>query len=360
MSENIKNITNEEEFIDKKDLRDQAIDRVEVLDKVKELFLIPKMELMTTNQVADYYEVGLNIIKMCYQRNKAEIDEDGTVVKTKKDFNALACLKSHDVTSDALMRESKGNELPESEPYIDEVINTGSSGATYKFSNGIILKVQNRGIRCFSKRAVLRIGMLLRDSDVAKEVRTQLLNVFEKTSDEQKAADIEEEQDLYLKYAKAAIEGDKDDLLFAAQEVFNFKNRHIKMLQEKNDELRQDNQMLAAQILEWSERSKISKAVRVIAGLRKVPFGYVWRDLYQELLYKHHIGLTMRGKKPFIQHVREEEWPMVQQSLAAICEDHGISISKVLWKIKHDDPKKYIDKETEDDENSRNNEKEED
>lgn len=65
-------------------------------------------------------------------------------------------------------------------------------------------------------------------------------------------------------------------------------------------------------------------------------------------------------KKPFIQHVREEEWPMVQQSLAAICEDHGISISKVLWKIKHDDPKKYIDKETEDDENTYNNEKEED
>lgn len=347
MSENIKDIMNEEEFIDKKDLRDQAIDRVEVLDKVKELFLIPKMELMTTNQVADYYEVGLNIIKMCYQRNKAEIDEDGTVVKTSKDFNALVGEKSHDVTFDALTCES-------------EAVSAGKGGMIYKFSNGVLLKVPNRGIRCFSKRAVLRIGMLLRDSDVAKEVRTQLLNVFEKTSDEQKAADIEEEQDLYLKYAKAAIEGDKDDLLFAAQEVFNFKNRHIKMLQEKNDELRQDNQMLAAQILEWSERSKISKAVRVIAGLRKVPFGYVWRDLYQELLYKHHIGLTMRGKKPFIQHVREEEWPMVQQSLAAICEDHGISISKVLWKIKHDDPKKYIDKETEDDENGCNNEKEED
>lgn len=356
MSENIKNITNEEEFIDKKDLRDQAIDRVEVLDKVKELFLIPKMELMTTNQVADYYEVDVDTIKKCYMRNKDEVDKDGTYVKTSKDFNALANQKGQDVPFGALAHESKGESIVVAE----EVEKTKSGSATYKFSNGVLLKVPNRGIRCFSKRAVLRIGMLLRDSDVAKEVRTQLLNVFEKTSDEQKAADIEEEQDLYLKYAKAAIEGDKDDLLFAAQEVFNFKNRHIKMLQEKNDELRQDNQMLAAQILEWSERSKISKAVRVIAGLRKVPFGYVWRDLYQELLYKHHIGLTMRGKKPFIQHVREEEWPMVQQSLAAICEDHGISISKVLWKIKHDDPKKYIDKETEDDENIYNNEKEED
>lgn len=39
--------------------------------------------------------------------------------------------------------------------------------------------IPNRGIRCFSKRAVLRFGMLLRDSEVAKEVRTQLLNIKE-------------------------------------------------------------------------------------------------------------------------------------------------------------------------------------
>lgn len=37
------------------------------------------------------------------------------------------------------------------------------------------LRVPNVGIRLFPKRAVLRLGMLLRDSRVAQEVRTQLL-----------------------------------------------------------------------------------------------------------------------------------------------------------------------------------------
>lgn len=37
--------------------------------------------------------------------------------------------------------------------------------------------IQNGRQTYFSPRAVLRIGMLLRDSEVAKEVRTQLLNI---------------------------------------------------------------------------------------------------------------------------------------------------------------------------------------
>ena len=40
------------------------------------------------------------------------------------------------------------------------------------------LEIPNRGIKCFSKRAILRIGMLLRDSKIAQEVRTQLLKEY--------------------------------------------------------------------------------------------------------------------------------------------------------------------------------------
>lgn len=306
---------NEQEFIDKKDLRDKAIEKVEVLDKVKKLFMIPSMDVMTIGQVAEYYGVSNDLLRKCYQNNKNEINDDGTYIKTSKDF---------------LM----GNYF---------TLETDKGGSTFRIDENTALKIPNRGIRCFSKRAILRIGMLLRNSEVAKEVRTQLLNTFEHSSNDQRTMDIDTEQGLYLRFAKAAIEGSKDDLLFAAQEVFEFKNRHIKTLEEKNSDLEQDNKMLSAQILEWNERSKINKAIRVIAGVRKVPFGYVWRDLYQELLYKHHIGLSQRGDKPYIQHVKEDEWPMVQQSLAAICEDNGVSISKVLWKIKHDDVKKYED-----------------
>lgn len=38
---------------------------------------------MTRKQVAEFYEVEENTVKLCYQRNKAEIDEDGTLILCK-------------------------------------------------------------------------------------------------------------------------------------------------------------------------------------------------------------------------------------------------------------------------------------
>ena len=264
-------IRNEEELAVRKDLRDAAIERVEVLDKVKMLFLVPQMMMATTEQVADYYEVPLVTIKTCYLRNKDEIDLDGVKVKTGQDFSQLIGQKIHNESFEALTGQNESFE----NVGIVEIIRHGRTGSTYKFSNGLSIDVPNRGIRCFSKRAILRIGMLLRDSNIAKEVRTQILNAFEKTSDEQKTFDINDEQSLYMKFAKAAI-----------------------------------------------------------AGLRKVRFDVVWKELYDELLYKHRIGLSMRGKKPYIQYVKEDEWPMVQQSLVAICQNNNVDASAVSLSVK--------------------------
>jgi hypothetical protein len=46
---------NTESFIEKKNLRDECIDRIEVLQKVKALMLIPQLECMTLKQVAEFY-----------------------------------------------------------------------------------------------------------------------------------------------------------------------------------------------------------------------------------------------------------------------------------------------------------------
>ncbi|MGE1009234.1 hypothetical protein [Bacillus cereus] len=59
------------------------------------------------------------------------------------------------------------------------------------------------GSNIFPKRAILRVGMLLRDSEVAKEVRTQLLNIEEHTAAEVKTYEIDYEQDLHLKLGQA-------------------------------------------------------------------------------------------------------------------------------------------------------------
>ena len=63
-------------LLENKELRDGAIERIEVLDKVKQLFLIPELECMTVKQVADYYEIPLSTVNDQYQNNKLEFDED--------------------------------------------------------------------------------------------------------------------------------------------------------------------------------------------------------------------------------------------------------------------------------------------
>ena len=70
---------NETQLIEQKDLRQQYIDRIDVLEKVKALVMLPDVELMTVAQIADFYEVDTDTIKRIYQRNIAEITEDGVV-----------------------------------------------------------------------------------------------------------------------------------------------------------------------------------------------------------------------------------------------------------------------------------------
>lgn len=91
---------------------------------------------------------------------------------------------------------------------------------------------------------------------------------------------------------------------------------------------------MAARILEWTDRQSVNKAVRTIAGRLCKPYGVIWKMLYDELRYKHGMGLSQRGASPFLQHVKDDEWPKVQQSLCAICEDSGLSPSKVMAEAK--------------------------
>ena len=165
--------------------------------------------------------------------------------------------------------------------------------------------------------------MLLQGSEVAQEVRTQLLNIFDQSSEEQRLADLELEQELYMKYARAALDGTKEELLEAAKEAFDFKNRHIAALQK-------ENKVLAGEIMTWTDRACVNRAVRYMAGLAHLSIGRVWNELYAELRYKHGMGLSQRGPAPFIQHVREDEWAKVQQTVVSMCYQYGLDAGPVM------------------------------
>ncbi|HDR8030866.1 MULTISPECIES: phage antirepressor KilAC domain-containing protein [Bacillus cereus group] len=176
------------EIIETKEEREALIERVEVLQKVKDLLLLPNMEMATTKQVADFYEVSHEVVKDIIRNHREELESDGFI---KLSFPNI-----------------------KEEVKIDN-LSLLSSGVSY------------RGANVFPRRAILRVGMLLRDSEVAKEVRSQLLNIEEKTEGRIKVSDIDHETKLINAVGIAAAECDVIAYGKALKELEAWKNRHV-------------------------------------------------------------------------------------------------------------------------------------
>jgi phage antirepressor YoqD-like protein len=179
-----------DKFIEDKGLREKYINKLEVLDKVKKIITLPNTELMTTKMVAEWYEVEFKTIQKLIERNLDELTENGMVFKKYGEIKA-------EVKTDTL---------------------------------SVLESIPRRGTYIFSKRALLNVGMLLRDSIIARRVRTALLDQQEELTDEQKVKGINEEERLLLNIIRA-----KDDLekALAIKEYNEYKNRHIRQLEEE-------------------------------------------------------------------------------------------------------------------------------
>lgn len=155
--------------------------------------------------------------------------------------------------------------------------------------------------------------MLLQQSSVAREVRDQLLNIEEKSSDEVKVQDINEEQSLMLAVGMAVASGDANAVAVATTNLIAFKNRHI-------EKLKNDNKALAEGILEWKDRNKLNAGIRKLAAVTGINFSKMWNELYKNLQYKYGICLKQRGGTPYIQWIKESEWDDVMKTFCAMCE----------------------------------------
>jgi len=311
-------------MVDNKEERQKYIDRVEILDKVKALMLIPQLAMVTARQIADFYEVDMHTIQICYQRNKREIDSDGTVVKKSLDFAKI----SKDTGCD-FRQQAAVNIL--------------------EFDN-VQIVIPNRGVRCFSKRAVLRFGMLLRDSKVAQEVRTQLLNIVEHTEAENPqalTAEIDNEQELLMEVARTFSSGDMMKFAEATMKLNAYKDRHIKAVEEKNAELAEknetlakDNDILSGNILKWSNRASANKVARLMAAELRWEFATAWSEIYNELLYRHNINLKARKTKdgrsslPMLAFLHDDEWEILYTTIAAMLQARCVNPSKIFEQAK--------------------------
>ncbi|MEU3773010.1 restriction endonuclease [Streptomyces sp. NPDC032472] len=127
-------------LLESRTLRTTVLDRTHVLDKVKALALLPDGIHVTTAMVAAYYEVTELVINRLRQRHREELTQNG-------------------------MRTLKGSDLA-----VFERDNLSLSNGGYPQRGGRV------HLAVYSRRAVLNVGMLLRDSKIARQVRMYLLD----------------------------------------------------------------------------------------------------------------------------------------------------------------------------------------
>ncbi|WP_107571927.1 hypothetical protein [Clostridioides difficile] len=241
---------NGEKLIENKELRDRNIDRVDVLEHVKEILTLANTDFSTVELVSEYYEVDKHTVEVLIQRNREELKLDG--------------LK--------LYRKSN----------IAEIL------ANSENAHSVSFKIPSRGLILIPKRAILRIGMLLRDSEVAKEVRTRLLDIVH-DAEEQTEIVIEEirtEQNIKEDMLEAIISGDHNKLSVLQTELIGLKNKRISHLED----------VITNSVTITESKAIINKCVRTIAVKKfNCMFGKAWDEFYRFINYK--LGINVRNRK---------------------------------------------------------------
>lgn len=292
-------------LMESKELRESVINRTEVLDRVKQLIFLPNTEYATTRMVADYYSVNMEAIKSIVFNNDNELTSDGMLRLTGKRTKDIL------VSCDLQPTNFRG--------YFE--------AGDERFSNK-----QNL---LFTRRAILRVGMLLRDSEVAKEVRTYLLNVEHDTQEKAPeiidgiTEEINEEQKLLMNIGIAFASGDNTQILLATQAHHNYvvalKDKRIKKVEDEKE-------MIITNALTISESRKIVRAIVTnIAAKTKRCYPEVWNEMYRKLNYQLSININGRnGKGSKLDKLNDEEMLACERMCRSWAMDLGLDLEKIL------------------------------
>ncbi|WP_051731928.1 endonuclease/exonuclease/phosphatase family protein [Kitasatospora phosalacinea] len=148
-------------LLESRTLRSGLCERTEVLDEVKALVLLPDGLYATTRMVADYFEVGEPALYSLLRRHRQELESNGYTVLKPVDNPVNQTFKTNGW-------QVSGTEGGGGAPYAP----TPSAGDFRPQGGG-------NGVALYSRRAVLNVAMLLRDSEVARRVRGRLLDAVE-------------------------------------------------------------------------------------------------------------------------------------------------------------------------------------
>ena len=293
---------NEELLINNKEERDKYINRINVLEQVKNIITLPNTSKLTTTQVAKYFNVDNTTIENYYKLKK---------------FKSL----KEELIEDGLKLEK-----------YSEIIDM--TGLDYKtlLSNGF--KISKRGSYIFTKRCILRIAMVMRNNSIAKEVRTRLLDIIHDTEKNNPKIinniinEIRDEQQIQKELIEAVMCGDFAKETQLKTELIGLKNKRITEL-EKENKLRSDNATLIQ-----DTRLIINRIVRYITNKRyHGNFKACWDYVYTLANYKLHMNIKKREHKknePLLNTLTYEELQKLEIMLRNWCLDLNYNLESIL------------------------------
>lgn len=205
------------DILEKEELRQEILNNnksLDIMNKYKTITTISNMEYETLDKVAEYFEVDYDCIKILIQRNKEELINNGLLI-----LNGSK-------TKEILV----GNKL----------FPTNYRG--YFIADN--RKFANKSNTLVNKRCFLNMAMLLRDSTIAQEIRSKMLDIILNGNSNNEISTINntelldkiEEQNKTINELLKMIEGlsDKIDDLNKSSKTLTTKNNDMTVINITN------------------------------------------------------------------------------------------------------------------------------
>lgn len=232
---------------------------LEILGKAKGLIHFAQLDskqLATTRQIAEFYEVSEETIKTAFKRNKGEFESDGASVLRGGAFK--------------------------------------SAKFKLNFANP-----KARTATVWTPRAALRLGMLLRDSAIAKAVRGQILNLVEEKSQPSQRSVVSDDPILAQLEQIAQVRRAQ----IAQEETLRRHDQELAELRAYQQAVENDKREAAerlralpppsSDVPEESVRMKIRRVINDYCAASRTGHQDAWRHLYQQ----HYLRYGRRPDK---------------------------------------------------------------
>ena len=244
----MKTVKNQEtksmKYVESQSVRNDTLDNVsyDFLDKIKVVPYLTNDMVLSTNQIANYYECGLEAVKTIIKRNREEFEADGMIVL-------------------------KGQDLKDFKEKIGEV----QTEPTLNYASSLTI---------LPKRSLLRVGMILTNNALSTKIRNYLLNIEENTEIDRKSWAIQREVGIVeRKRMTSAISRYIPDSRNKKFAYPNYTNMIYKIIfgcdaktlkQERNVK---NNDALRDSFTE-SELKKVEEVETIVTGLISMDFTY--------------------------------------------------------------------------------------